>query len=793
MEPERIWHVVTNPAWRPVSDADLPWYIGLAAVAGLLVFLTIATYTGSAASTPRRVGTLIALRLIALLLAILLALRPAAAITEIPKLPSTLIIVVDSSESMTIKDEANYTRWEVVRKMIDKCGPLLDQLRDDQQTTIYLYHFGKDFDPDRDKLTDETKADGKRTDFGTMLSKLYDRHQGERLLRGLIIVSDGQDNGTAKPALPEATRWRGIGCPVFCFAVGSVGTPPTLKDIGFTSISPDPSPVPIKADLKVRAKINAPGFEGSKIKVRLKIDGLDEKVQDVELPKATDNEIEISTKAPDKPGEVKASLELVDPPGNQSTTLNDKIETYLTVTKEGVRVLVISKLGDELRGIRRALATDKRFDFVEVTRATEAPGTADEAKRFDLTDQRYDVIILGDVSPAMLTSVRPQILTEIKRMVQEKGVGLMMTGGAYSLGGNAGIPGSKGWAGTPIADILPVNLPRDPPDPVDAPISMEPTESGLQHYLLRLTADRKKNLDAWQLLNTGYTRLPGYTVLGEKKERAEILARVNNAQTGPPLLVRMDVGANGRVLAFGAAETYRWTQPSTDQNDRLSTVNLHARFWKQTVLWLAHQDEVEGNVYVRPEYRRLVVNGQQTIRMGMRDKRGDEVPEADLRYQVLGPGEQPDRNKAKRPDRDPKGGAKVSFEAKPPGEYRVVAWGEGKDPSGEEIKDEGTARYVVYPEISDEMLRPAANPEFLLALQNTANGTAEDTVRRADRLADFIEKEIKPKPPKMSEPKPKPYPEWRRDKQKFFLPAVLILFVAVLGLEWGLRRAWGMV
>src|SRR5262249_26072526 len=158
------------------------------------------------------------------------------------------------------------------------------------------------------------------------------------------------------------------------------------------------------------------------------------------------------------------------------------------------------------------------------------------------------------------------------------------------------------------------------------------------HYLMRLNADPKKNLEAWQLLNTGYTRLPGYTVLGEKKERAEILARVNDAQKGPPLLARMDVGANGRVLAFGASETYRWTQPSEAQNDRLATFKLHTRFWKQTVLWLAHQDEVEGNVYVRPEYRRLVVNGQQTVRMGLRDKRGDDVPEADLKYQILGPG-----------------------------------------------------------------------------------------------------------------------------------------------------------
>jgi uncharacterized membrane protein len=792
MEPDRIWHVVTNPAWRPFSDSDLPGYVALGVVAAILVLLTISTYTGSAASTPRRVGTLIALRLLALALAVLLALRPAAAITEIPKLPSTLILVVDSSESMSVKDEANFTRWETVRRVLDKCGPLLDQMRDDQQTTVYLYHFSKDFDPDRDKLTDEVLPVGKRSDFGTLLSRLYDRHQGERLLRGLIIVSDGADNGTAKPALPEATRFRGIGCPVYTFAVGGP-TSTDQKDVSFTSISPDPSPVAIKADLKVKARMNAPGFEGIKVKVRLSIDDQPQDTRDFELAKSTDNEIEMPIKAPDQPGEVKVTMEILNPPGNQVTDKNDKIETFLTVTREGVRVLVISKDGWELKGIRRALATDKRFDYVEVTRATEAAGTAEEARQFDLAAQRYDVIILGDITPKMLTSVRPNILNEIRTLVRDKGAGLMMTGGAYSLAGNAGIPGAEGWAGTPIADILPVRLPAVPPAaPPEVPlITLAPTDDGLQHYLMRLDADGMKNRDAWALLNSGYHRLQGFNAMGEPRETAAVMARVDDARTGQPLLVRMDVGRNGRVLAFGASDTWRWTLPGPEDN-RKGPTDLHARFWKQAVLWLAHQDEVEGNVYVRPEFRRLVVNGRQTIRMGVRDKRGDEMPDAVIQYQVLGENEAPDKSKAKRAERDPQGGARATFETKLPGEYRVVAWGEGTDPGGEKITGDATARYVVYPEVSDEMLRPAANPEFLLALENTANGTAQDVARRADRLPAFLE-EMKSSPPTMTTPKPKPYPDWRRDKQKWFLPAVLVLFAAILGLEWGLRRAWGMV
>jgi uncharacterized membrane protein len=792
MEPDRIWQVVTNPAWRPITDNDTPGYVFLLAAAAALIGLTVWTYVGSAASTPKRIGTLIALRLIALLLAILLALRPAAAITEIPKLPSTLIIVVDASESMSVRDEASFTRWEVVQKALQKAGPILDQMRDDQQTTIYVYHFSKDFEPDRDKLTDDVKPEGKRTDFGTMLSKLYDRHQGERLLRGLIILSDGADNGTAKPALPEAARWRGLGCPVYCFAVGGP-TSTDQKDIGFTSISPDPSPVAIKAELKVRAKINAPGFAPRHVKIRLEVEGTPPRTEEFDLTKEFDNEIEFTTKAPDQPGEVRVSMKLLDPPPNQASVDNDQIETYLTVTREGVRVLVISKLGDELREIRRALASEKRFDYVEITRASEAAGTLEEAKKYDLRDGRYDVIILGDVSPAMLTSVRPDILSEIKTLVVDKGVGLMMTGGAYSLGGTAGVPGATGWQNTPIADILPVDLPPDPPSPPaePTPVAMVPTLKGLEHYLLRLNGDKKKNEQAWNLLNSDDRKLQWVTDLGSPKKTAEVLANVDDARNGRPLLVRIDASEKARVLAFGAGDTWRWTIAGPETNPR--PIDLHHRFWKQTVLWLAHQDEMEGNVFVRPEFRRLVAGGRQNVRMGVRDKRGDEIPDADLRYQVVGPGEQPDQNKAKRPERDPKGGGRVSFESKQPGEYRVVAWGKAADPNGEKIDDTAAARYVVYPDVSDEMLRPSANPEFLLALQNTANGRADDVVPRVD--PGFYQKmdELKANPPRLTTPMPKPYPDWRRDKQTYFLPMVLVLFVLILGLEWGLRRAWGMV
>jgi uncharacterized membrane protein len=793
MESVRTWELATNPAWRPITDADFVGYAILFGAAGLLVLLTVWTYLGNVRGTPKRVTTLIALRLLALLMAVIMAVRPAASLTEIPKLPSTLIVAIDSSESMSVKDEANYTRWQVIQKVLEQSKGVLEQLQNDQQVTVYLYHFAKDFDADTGKLTDDTKPDGKRTDFTKLLSKLYDRHQGERLLRGLIILSDGAHNGEGRPEI-EVAKWRGIGCPVYNFVVGQASTVTNEKDISFTSINCDPSPVAIKSDLKVKGRLNAQGFVGNKQKVRLFIGEKKdpEATREFVLDKPTDNEIEFTVKAPDQPGEIKVRLELVDPPTNQVTKENDAIDTYLTVTKEGVRVLVISKDGWELRQIRNALATDKRIDYVEAVRSSESPGTAEDAQRFDLRSQRYDVIILGDVSARMLTAVRPSLLNEIRDLVKEKGVGLMMTGGAFSLSGTSGIPGAVGWRETAVAEVLPVKLFDAPREAVKEPTAIRPTKEGLQYYVTKLAADSKKNLTAWEQLNTGYTKLQGYNAMGTEKPGAAVYARANDAEKGPPLLVGQEIGNKGRTLAFAVSDTFLWTQPSADPTNRRSTFDLHTRFWKQAVLWLAHQDEIEGNCYVRPEYRRLVVGGEQSVKLGLRDKRGDEVENADLRYQLLGPGDEPDKSKAKKADRDAKGGATVRFDVKNVGEYTIVAWGEGKDPTGEAIAGDAKARYMVYPDISDEMLQPAARPDFLLLLENTANGTALDAVRRADRLPAFLE-ELKANPPKQSSPKPKPYPEWRRDKQTWFLPILLLIFVAILGSEWGLRRYWGLV
>src|SRR5438067_1695761 len=92
-------------------DPTWPWSLPGAGRAALLLAalalagITLWTYHGVQNASRSRVLTLVGLRLLALLLAFLAILRPSLAIQAPFKNPSTLIIALDRSQSMTISDQ----------------------------------------------------------------------------------------------------------------------------------------------------------------------------------------------------------------------------------------------------------------------------------------------------------------------------------------------------------------------------------------------------------------------------------------------------------------------------------------------------------------------------------------------------------------------------------------------------------------------------------------------------------------------------------------------------------------
>ncbi|VTU02324.1 Uncharacterized membrane protein OS=Singulisphaera acidiphila (strain ATCC BAA-1392 / DSM 18658 / VKM B-2454 / MOB10) GN=Sinac_2676 PE=4 SV=1 [Gemmataceae bacterium] len=810
-----------------------PWSVeplglpALALVAVALVVLTVWSYTGHPSASRRRIFIVVALRMLALAVALLTALRPSVGVQETPKNPSVLLVGIDTSESMTTKDEVNnQARIDAVRRVMEKSQPILDELAAELNVTVHVYKFSTpDFSEGTSKYAPTDPADGKRSDYGTYLHKTFDRWQTERFLRGHLIVGDGADNGEAYSAVAEAARW-GQKCPVTTFTVGfeNVGSQP--QDVAVTSVDCDPSPVPVKTDLTVTASVNAFGFVGARVAARLFIDGKPVATEEFTLDKEKDNKLKFPAKAPETKGEVKVKVvvgilkdDQIVPLRGELNGDNNQSETYLTVTKDGLRVLVIDRLRWEETRLRDALRSEKRFDVAEVIRQTDGAVTAAEEEFLDLDNQAYDVIVIGNVTPDQLTFTRGgktiNVLDKVRDAALKKGMGVIFLGGEHSF---RGMP----------ADLLPVTVPADPgaaivevlDGPGGRPIEQfqtVPTDEGLAK-MMRLSKDQKQSLTLWEELNTttrarppakltGYnkmTRKPGATVYAwTTPAREAVPAGTSMPDAASPLLVGWQVGdgARGRVLAFGGYDSYLWEklgQPKTRQGSE-----IHSRFWKQVVLWLAHQEDEEGEAFVRPATRQLKVGGEQSLRVGVRLPGGGDDPNAELTLKVVPLPEgkvEPDAAEIERARPEPvirdKGGAKVLYRPRAKGEFFAVLTSPKKGPDGKPVTGpdgkpvlhRATAKFFAIPDVSDEMLRVNADHEFLSRLSVPNGGKA----LRLEDLPSYL-KELKEQKDVGTKPKPKFYPDWRRSHSAGFLPAWLVLFVALLGAEWALRRLWGMV
>ena len=247
------------------------------------------------------------------------------------------------------------------------------------------------------------KATGKRTDFGTWLHDLWQTHHGENGLRGLVIFSDGADNGTRFLALKQAANWAGT-CPISTFALGKENTSFSKRDVALVDIRPPSEPVPIKTQFSVTGRINAFGFEGATAKISLWIEDHDTgelvmlgRMEQIVLTKTQDNEVVLVRDAPSRPGEYRITLKVDPLPGEVSDT-NNQISSYITATSEGVSILWVEgrKRLESSFALRYALNKDRRFRLYPAEKLGE--GETSQADWFNFGKQHYDVIVIGDVS-----------------------------------------------------------------------------------------------------------------------------------------------------------------------------------------------------------------------------------------------------------------------------------------------------------------------------------------------------------------------------------------------------------
>jgi len=761
---------MTGWSFDPVGS----WWLVMAAALALAPLLAIGP--SQRKQSLRRRATLASLRLLTLVLLLLAMLRPALETRTTRKLPGTLIVLPDLSRSMTVADATgNKPRYAAMREALDDSAIEFADLA--KSWDVRAYGFGRDTEPLKfadGKFDLPTEPTGQQTAIGSAIEDILAREAQQRIV-AVILLSDGAQRAFAPRDMPPQTAVRqlaGDGIPLYTLAFGQ----PSLGEQNDLRLSDMLASDAVFAETPttVEGVVTAAGYKNQEVKVQLLWENADGKQEAVDAqtiriePGKTRYPVRLSY-TPKSPGEYKVTL-LVESPDGELITPNNQQSTFVTVLKGGVKILYLAGAGRvggfpgvEAGFVRRALAANPDF-HITFRVIKYAPNEVDI--RDELKDEKYDVILLGDVD---VNGLSARSWSEMAKMV-ERGAGLAMLGGFHSFG-----PG--GFANSPLQDVLPIEMSRTERQSfgdahrtdvhVPGPIKMLPISIGGElHPILRMKeGTTAANMSIWEALPAldGANKLDRVRV----KNIAQTIAEGNDSARSPLLIVTPY--GDGRSAALAVDSTWHWQMEGFE--------DVFRRFWRQLVMWLAKKDETAGEqVWVRLDQRRFQQGSRVDFKLGAEDSQGGALESADFAVQV----EKPDgTSEAVRVSRS---GAIAtgSFSAtEKPGDYRIVVSSRDK---GETVGT-AAARFS----ISDqdvELDQPAAEPMLLASL---ARETAEagGAGLAPEELPDLLEK-LKERADEFEEEIVETVTLW--DSWP-----VLLTFAGLLSTEWFLRKRWGLV
>jgi len=730
-----------TPTSEIVFDPILPIAVVLMMGAVLVAISMVIHWKTGQRTGPGKRTFLTLLRVVGIVGLIVLLLQPSRReLIPPPSIEKLVLFAVDESASMQQNDVSGVTRFDAATQLLMEARQL-DAKGQPVNARARIQLFAKDARPLGGPLLD-VQPNGESTRFHQSLTTVLNGLQVGQGAHALIVLSDGHDFELVNPS-KTGMMLRSRQIPVYAVPIGGAGR---SRDVSVRITSFQPFTY-VNQKAVVQASLRLIGCEFEDLQVTLLRQGKVVETRhlnaDEHLQLTVDFEVEES-----ETGQFEYEV-AVRPLEKEVSTDNNNAITYLNVIDQQVRVLVLegAPYWDTTFLQRSLMRNDKMSvdSMVQYTekkvrriRSEEREGELVTPTTMDEWGQ-YDLVILGRSMDRLLNEEQ---LGGLTRWVEERGgVVVFSRGPAFDgdLAGNA---------------LEPVIWKKA----ASTRVKLTPTREGRSVAPFRLL----------QSETTANEEVPELLAVHDIDERRPLTATLAGASgTGAdslPGMVHRRYG-RGQLVSVGVEGLWRWAF-----NAKIEGVNtLFDRFWDQIIIWLMSGRDVlpDEQFSLRASTANLVLGEKVHLRLSLREPnptlknipvtvfRGDEEVS---RFQLV-----PDELYA---------GARLTGEYLPEqtGRYRAVA----AMPDGSELE----TRFIAFSENLEET-DVSMDANYLRRLCQSSGGRLLKPEELNPLLDQLMNEQV------AAEPTVKIVSIWDQTW-------VFYLLGGIFGLDWYMRRKWGL-
>ena len=553
-----------------------PWPLATAlALLLLLAAPTLLSYRRAGGrARPFDRAVMVALRTLALVLLLVCLLRPTLLLATVVPQQSFVGVLIDDSRSLAIEDASGKPRSSfVAERLAPEASPLRKALEDKFKLRYFRFSGGSE----RLANLNELRYEGAATDLTAALQRAQ-QELASVPLSGIVLVTDGADNAGG-PLSETLLSLRARGIPVS--AVG-LGRERFSKDVEVVRVEA-PSSVLKGTSLVAGVTLQARGLRKAPARLLVEDQGRVVHTEELELPaegEAANVRVHV-TAGEAGPRVFRFKVQAID---GEQVTQNNQQDVLIHVVDRREKILYFEgETRFEAKFLRRAVADDKNLQVVTLERTAknkylrlDVDDAEELAGGFPKTREelyKYRGLIIGSVEASFFTGDQLRMMGDF---VSQRGGGLLMIGGALAFG-------EGGYAGTPLAEALPVVVEARAKEPKAEPqaanLKVELTPFGATHAITQLAATEQKSVERWRALpalssvNDVQRVKPGGATL--------LLGRPESGGPARVVLASQRFG-RGKALALTVQDSWLWQMHAEIPVEDMT----HEGLWRQLLRFL---------------------------------------------------------------------------------------------------------------------------------------------------------------------------------------------------------------